>query len=167
MRRSSGWTGRKKRHVFFLFNDMLLWTSKNGRLQNAIQLRYCEVMPSSSKNNPASKFTVVYRGERRKSIKLECVMIRERNDWYDALKRTITAAKESYKLAWSRTESNKFAKFEEFSDELRDDDSKADSQDTTKENDEESRLEQSEQIDDPYNNRYAITSSFRIQDFTE
>merc|ERR550534_1831538 len=142
MRRSSGWTGRKKRHVFFLFNDMLLWTSKNGRLQNAIQLRYCEVMPSSSKNNAANKFTVVYRGERRKSIKLECVMIRERNEWYDSLKRTISAAKESCKLAWSRTESNKFEKYKEYSDELSDDDSKADLQDTSKEDEEESRLEQ-------------------------
>jgi len=166
IRRSSGWTGRKKHHVFFLFNDMLLWTSKNGRLQNAIQLRYCEVMRSSSKNNAASKFTVVYRGEKRKSIKLECVTIRERKDWYNALKRTISAAKESCKLAWSRSESNKFAKYKEYSDELSDDDSKADSQDRSKEDDE-SRLEQSEQIDDPYNNRYAVTSSFRIQEFAE
>jgi len=167
IRRSSGWTGRKKRYVFFLFNDMLLWTSKNGRLQNAIQLRYCEVIPSSSQNNAASKFSVVYRGEKSKTIKLECVMIRERNDWYAALKRTITAAKESCKLAWSRSESIKFAKYKEYSDELSDDDSKADLQDISKDDDEESRLEQSEQIDDPYNNRYTVTSSFRIQEFSE
>jgi len=164
-RRSSGWAGRKKRHVFFLFNDMLLWASKNGSLQNAIQLRLCNVVPSSSKNNADRKFTIVYRGEKSKSIKLECAMTTERNDWYNTLKKTITAAKQSHKLAWARTESNWFAKFKQDSDELSDDESKADSQDIrSKEDDEESRIEQSEQFDDPYNNRYAVTSSFRIQE---
>merc|ERR1719513_322286 len=76
VRRSSGWTARKKRYVFFLFNDMMLWTNKNGNLQNAVQLRSCEVMPSSAKNNADRKFEVVYRGERHKSLKLECNEIR-------------------------------------------------------------------------------------------
>jgi len=168
MKRSSGWASRKKSHVFFLFSDMLLWTSKNGVLQNAIQIRYCQVMPSSSKNNTARKFIVVYQGETRKALKFECKYIPERNDWYDALKRTIIAAKELCNLAWSRSESNKFAKYKEYSDELSDDESKAGYQKTSKEEDEdESRLQQSEQIENPYNNRYAVTSSFKIQEFKE
>jgi len=166
IRRSSGWTARKKRYVFFLFNDMLLWTTKNGTLQNAVQLRSCEVMPSSAKNNANRKFEVVYRGEKHKSLKLECNEIRERNDWYAAVKRTIASAKETCNLAWSRSEShNAFAKYQEYSEDLSDDE-KTDSQ-GKKDDDDESRQEQSEQIDDPYNKRYTVTSSFRIQEFKD
>lgn len=125
-------------------------------------------MPSSSKNNTARKFIVVYQGETRKVLKFECKYIPERNDWYDALKRTIIAAKELCNLAWSRSESNKFAKFKVYSDELSDDESKDGYQETSKEeDDDESRLEQPEQIDNPYNNRYEVTSSFKIQEFKE
>jgi len=168
IRRSSGWTARNKRHVFFLFNDILLWTSKNGSLQSALQLRRCEVIPSSSKNNACRKFEVVYRGERQKSLKLECDKIHERNQWYESLLRTITAVKESSNQAWSRSESNAFAKYKEYFDELSDDESKEKgSKDTSKYDDDENRLEQSEQIDDPYNKRYTETSSFRIQEYKE
>merc|ERR1719385_478660 len=99
-RRTSGWTGRNKHYVFFLFNDMLLWTNKNGILQNALQLRSCEVMPSSAKNFASRKFELVYRSEKHKTLRLECDTIKERNDWYAALKRTIIAAKVKYSKAW-------------------------------------------------------------------
>jgi len=167
VRRSSGWTARKKRYVFFLFNDMMLWTNKNGNLQNAVQLRSCEVMPSSAKNNADRKFEVVYRGERHKSLKLECNEVRERNDWYAAVKRTIAAAKETCNQAWSRSEShNAFTKYKEYSEDLSDDEKTA-SPGNSKDDDEESRIEQSEQLDDPYNKRYTVTSSFRIQEFQD
>merc|ERR550534_272422 len=104
-----------------------------------------------------------------KSLKLECVQITERNDWYAALKRTIAAAKEICNLAWSRTDSNNaFAKYKQYSEDLSDDDDKeTDSPDASRDDDEEGRPEQTEQLKDPYNKRYAVTSSFTIQEFKE
>jgi len=169
IKHTSAWTKRNKRYVFFLFNDMLLWTNKNGILQNALQLRSCEVMPSSAKNYAHRKFEVVYRGEKHKTLRLECDKSNERNDWYEAIKRTITAAKVTSSQAWSRSESLLSAKYKEYPDDLSDEDSKApESTDYSRgEEDDSSRVEPSEQIEDPYNKRYTVTSSFRIQEFKE
>jgi len=168
IRRTSGWTGRNKHYVFFLFNDMLLWTNKNGILQNALQLRSCEVMPSSAKNYAHRKFEVVYRGEKHKTLKLECNRVKERNDWYEAIKRTITTAKVKYSQAWSRSESLVGANYKEYPDNLSEEEIKvSDVPEFRPEDADNKRVEQSEQMDDPYNKRYTVTSSFRIQEFKE
>jgi len=168
-RRTSGWTGRNKHYVFFLFNDMLLWTNKNGILQNALQLRSCEVMPSSAKNYAHRKFEVVYRGEKHKTLRLECDKAKERNDWYEAIKRTITTAKVKYSQAWSRSESAVSANYKEYSDNFSEEEVEAvpDVPVCSSESVGSSRVENSEQIEDPYNKRYTVTSSFRIQEFKE
>jgi len=167
-RRTSGVLGRNKHYVFFLFNDMLLWTTKNGALQNALQLRSCEVMPSSAKNFAPRKFEVVYRSEKHKTLRLECETVNERNNWYEALRKTITTAKVKYSEAWSRSESLVVTKYNSYSDNLSDDDSKVlEPSDVCKGEDDDSRVEPSEQVQDPYNQRYTVTSSFRIQEFKE
>merc|ERR550534_1294687 len=167
-RRTSGVLGRNKHYVFFLFNDMLLWTTKNGALQNALQLRSCEVMPSSAKNFAPRKFEVVYRSEKHKTLRLECETVNERNNWYEALKKTISTAKVKYSEAWSRSESLVNTKYSAYSDNLSDDDSKViEPSDVSKGEDDNSRVENSEQLQDPYNKRYTVTSSFRIQEFKE
>jgi len=167
-RRTSGVLGRNKHYVFFLFNDMLLWTTKNGALQNALQLRSCEVMPSSAKNFASRKFEVVYRSEKHKTLRLECETVNERNNWYEALRKTITTAKVKYSEAWSRSESLVVTKYNSYSDNLSDDDSKVlEPSDVCKGEDDDSRVEPSEQVQDPYNQRYTVTSSFRIQEFKE
>jgi len=126
-------------------------------------------MPSSAKNYAHRKFEVVYRGEKHKTLRLECDKANERNDWYEAMKRTITAAKVTSSQAWSRSESLLSAKYKEYPDDLSDEDSKAlESNDYSRgEEDDSSRVEPSEQIDDPYNKRYAVAASFRIQEFKE
>jgi len=167
-RRTSGVLGRNKHYVFFLFNDMLLWTTKNGALQNALQLRSCEVMPSSAKNFAPRKFEVVYRSEKHKTLRLECETVNERNNWYEALRKTITTAKVKYSEAWSRSESLVSTKYSAYSGNLSDDDSKVlEPSDVCKGEDDDSRAEPSEQVQDPYNQRYTVTSSFRIQEFKE
>jgi len=167
-RRTSGVLGRNKHYVFFLFNDMLLWTTKNGALQNALQLRSCEVMPSSAKNSAATKFEVVYRSEKHKTLRLECQTVNERNNWYEALRRTITTAKVKYSEAWSRSESLVNTKYSEYPDNMSDEDSKVlEPSDVSKGEDVERNVEPSEQLQDPYNKRYTVTSSFRIQEFKE
>merc|ERR1719334_1816347 len=162
------WPKRHKHYVFFLFNDMLLWTNKNGVLQNALQLRSCEVMPSSAKNNANRKFEVVYRGEKHKTLRLECGKVNERNDWYDAIKRTITTAKVKYSQAWSRSESLVSSNYKEYPDDFSDEEDEVQGgSDLSREDADNSRAEQSDQLDDPYNKRYTVTSSFRIQEFKE
>jgi len=161
-RRTSGW--RSKQYVFFLFNDMLLWTNKNGILQNALQLRSCEVMPSSEKKYAHRKFEVVYRGEKHKTLRLDCAKVKERNDWYEAIKRTITTAKVKYSQAWSRSESVTNANYKEYSDNLSEEEVEVPG---APEKEGYSRVDNSEQVEDPDNKRYTVTSSFRIQEFKE
>jgi len=166
MSRNASWTARNKRQVFFLFNDMLLWTNKNGTLQNAVHLSICEAIPSCAKNNPERKFEILYRGKRPKTIKLECEGVEERNDWYSAVERTIVAAKENRLQASSKSEPVLTEKYKEYSDNLGDGENKAPELfGVDRVDEEDSRLEQSEKLDNPYNKRYTFTSSFRIQEF--
>jgi len=157
IRRKSGWSARNKRYVFFLFSDMLLWTTKNGKLKNSLHLQNCEVMPSSSKKRPERKLDVIFHKKKQKTLRLECETILLRNSWYEALKKTIFTAKEVSSTAWSRLDSTVNMKYKDHSDDFGDDESK-DVSDS-------SRAEPSEDLDDMYNLRYAITSNFLTQQF--
>jgi len=166
IRRTSGWTARNKRYVFFLFNDMLLWTTRNGTLQNAVQLRNCMAMPSSHKKNPQRKFEVVYRGEKHKTLWLECETLVERNKWYDAVRQAIAKAKENSSRAWSRNESLLNGSYKEYSEGDSGGEQKTGS---GKDGDEDNKIEEeaSDNLDNPYSQRYAVTSSFRMQEFKQ
>jgi len=97
IRRTTTWPARNKHYVFFLFNDVLLWTTRKGDLQNLVFLRDCEVRPSESKYNRARKFEVVANGQRYKYyklLKLECRDPQERNEWHDVITREVALAKE-------------------------------------------------------------------------
>jgi len=157
-KRNSGWVTRNKRHVFFLFNDIVLWTTKNGNLRHAFRLQNCEVLKSNAKSNAERKFKLVNRSHKQKTLSLECSNVSERNGWYNAFEQTISKAKEKTILAWSQSEPRSTGKYEEFPDAVSDEE---------KDFDDESRKEQSEKVEDPYNYRYAVTSSFRMQQFDE
>jgi len=90
--RTTGWTARNKSNIFFLFNDILLWTSKNGELQNIWPLENCEVKDSNSKNNFERKFVIILSGQKHKTLLLECTSKKQRNNWYEIIKRTIAGA---------------------------------------------------------------------------
>jgi len=92
-RRTTGWSARNKQYIFFLFNDVLLWTTQNGDLQNVVMLQDCEVMESEAKNSPHRKFKVVSSGQKNKILLLECDSERQRNEWFEAIKSTVTMAK--------------------------------------------------------------------------
>jgi len=93
IRRTTGWAARNKTYVFFLFNDVLLWTTQNRELQNIVQLVSCTVMPSESKTDPERKFKIVSIGRKIKTLLLECTSKRQRDDWYEAAEKGIRAAK--------------------------------------------------------------------------
>jgi len=97
IRRTTTWPARNKHYIFFLFNDVLLWTSKKGELQNIVFLRDCEVGPSDSKVNASKKFEVIARGRHcnyNKLLKLECKDVHTRNEWYNVLVKEIASARE-------------------------------------------------------------------------
>jgi len=97
IRRTEGWTARNKQYVFFLFNDILLWTTKKGAFQNVVPLVKCEVLPWEARNNSKHKLKLIAREDRVKTLWLECKSQRQRNDWYGSLERAIV---DSHKLLY-------------------------------------------------------------------
>jgi len=91
IRRTTGWKVRNKRYIFFLFDDMFLWTTVKGELQNVIKLHKCTVLPSDAKIEPDRKFKVVVEvfGKKRKVLHLECKSQQERDQWFASLEAAI------------------------------------------------------------------------------
>jgi len=98
-RRTTGWGSRNKKYIFFLFNDILLWTTRSGDLQNFVYLEDCDVMPSDAKRDSERKLRVVCRGKKWKILLLECEIKRMRDDWYKSLTDTVLQAKNWTKRA--------------------------------------------------------------------
>jgi len=90
-RRTTSWKARNKSYTFFLFNDVLLWTTLKGELQNVVKLRKCRVLPSEAKIEPHRKFKVVVDelGKKRKVLRLELESQQERDNWFALLERAI------------------------------------------------------------------------------
>jgi len=96
-RRTTGWTARNKKYHFFLFTDVLLWTSKNGTLRNIVKLSRCKVLPSNAKTAWNRKFRILINmnpktKEEKKVLLLECKTRKQRDTWYRSLDDTINSA---------------------------------------------------------------------------
>lgn len=104
IRRTTGWAARNKHYIFFLFNDVLLWTSTRGDLKNVIHLSRCEVLASDAKYNPERKFRIISRGQRYKTLLLECESVKQRDEWFVAVEMKVSAAKVSTVEGWTRAE---------------------------------------------------------------
>jgi len=180
-RRTSNWTSRNKRWIFFLFSDLLLWTNKNGRFENCLQLRTCEVVQSISKTNPEKKFAVVSRGKRNKKLRLQCETRGEKVEWATTIEKTISKAKNTSDVgldqAWMKFAPNPTnADATENSDDLSEivsdfDSNMMDGQDLSTMEDDELMMihdkKEPSEPDDPYNKRFMITTDLRVQDFKE
>jgi len=99
-RRMSGWTARRKKYHFFLFSDVLIWTTKNGVLQNVVELLYCQVQPWHSKRDSHKKFKIVvdmrsktWTKQNSKTILIECKSKGTKRAWYRSIENTIKLAK--------------------------------------------------------------------------
>jgi len=114
-RRTTTWPARNKRYIFFLFNDVLLWTTRKGDLQNVVLVSDCEVQNSESTTNRARKFEVVvnYKDSRKsKLLKLECNSLRQRTEWFDSLKKEISTIKKGVEeTARSKPAEDEFIKW--------------------------------------------------------
>jgi len=102
IRRTTGWAARNKTYIFFLFNDLLLWMTQNRELQNILQLKSCEVLPSDAKNDSERKFKIVSKGRKNKTLLLECTSRRQRDEWYKAAEKGIAGAKTPGNGAWPK-----------------------------------------------------------------
>jgi len=101
-RRMSGWAARKKKYHFFLFSDVLLWTTKSGVLQNVVELLYCQVLPWHCKKDSHRKFKIVvdmrskaWTKQTSKTLLLECKSKETRKVWYRTIDSTIKLAKKN------------------------------------------------------------------------
>lgn len=94
VQQTSGWTTKKKNYIFFLFNDVLIWTTTKGELQNMIFLKNYTLWLSDSKNYSDRKFKIVSTFDKRKTILLECSSKWQRDAWFTAVKIAIKASKE-------------------------------------------------------------------------
>jgi len=103
VRRTTGWKARNKTYFFFLFNDILLWTTKRRELQNIIQLEESEVMASNAKNDIERKFKIVTTGRKNKTLLLECTSKSQRDEWYCAVEKAIAVSKmRGQKRGWPK-----------------------------------------------------------------
>lgn len=83
------WTTRKKPYMFFLFNDVLLYSTRNGERQKVVTLKNCEVTKKDSKR----KLQLVCRGLKKTELHLECTNVQERNKWFEAIAKSIDEEK--------------------------------------------------------------------------
>jgi len=174
IRRTTGWMSRNKHYIFFLFNDVLLWTTRKGELLNVVPLRKCELFESDSKNSPAKKFKVVVNLHRNKQkiLLLECEYKRQRDDWYAALETGIKAAKENVEKAWSNGESAALD-VEKNSDDVAEDVKSAIATHETKtenkqpENSNALGEEVGLSLDESYDDRYETSFNFAHHEFKE
>jgi len=83
--RTKGWRKPSRKFIFFLFNDILLWTSKGGELQHANYLQNCKVEPSDSMTRVENKFQITFEDHKEMTLMLECDTAAQRNEWYNAI----------------------------------------------------------------------------------
>merc|ERR1719397_518594 len=84
MRRTTRWKARNKNYYFFLFNDVLLWTTNAGTLRNIVKLLHCTLLPSESKIEKNKKFKIIIQQGSKQKVKLlllECSTERQRENW--------------------------------------------------------------------------------------
>jgi len=104
IRRSTGWSQRNKRFIFFLFNDLFLWTTEKGELQNVVHLWNCKVMTSDSKYNTLRTFRLVFMGKKHGTLLLECATSQQRKEWYTAIEKAICGANSRIAQAWQKAD---------------------------------------------------------------
>jgi len=93
-RHFTGWSKRYKTFIFFLFNDVIFWTSMKGNVQNVLFLRNCELLDSDLKHNSKRKFKIVHQNEKKKRVfDLECSTEQQREHWFEVLGNAICRAK--------------------------------------------------------------------------
>jgi len=98
VRRTTSWPARNKQYVFFLFNDILIWTTNKGMFQNVVALYSCELQPWENTSDPKKKFKLVARRDSQsKILLLECKSPQNKSAWYSSLELAIQGSNKAGK----------------------------------------------------------------------
>jgi len=96
---------RKMFYMFFLFNDILLWTTKESKNPNFAELWNTKVTLLGAKEEGTRKFKLISGfGKNPQVLILECKSERQRDGWYNAIQSGISASKDTKVEAWSTLE---------------------------------------------------------------
>jgi len=95
---SDGIVGEKE-FIFFLFNDVLIWTTEEGQLQNQVELRYCEIFPPDDGDDQERQLLLKFGPKSEENIILMSESKMEMDAWRHALKTEIN----SRRSVWSAT----------------------------------------------------------------
>jgi len=107
-RHFTGWSKRNKTFIFFLFNDVIFWTSMKGNIQNVLFLKNCELLDSDLKHNSKRKLKIVHQNEKKKRIfDLECSTEQQRWHWFEVLGNAISRVKMNIKQSITSKLENK------------------------------------------------------------
>jgi len=169
-------------YIFFLFTDLLLWTTNCGRFEDCLELRECEVVPTRAYSKAERSFNVVSNGKRIKTLSLECKTPTERQKWYHVIEKAIVKAKEEVKLmegldqAWSKLDGRRSSRCGQAPDDL----SQLLSSDiknweeviTMLEDDDnlpklDRSFQSSELINNPWNDYFTQTITLKVQQFKD
>jgi len=102
---------RKMPYMFFLFNDILLLTTKERKYPKIVKLWTAKVIPSGKNEKLALDFKIVSRfGKNHQILFLECKTQRQRAGWFKALKEGILAAKKGDVEKWSTLDETGYEK---------------------------------------------------------
>merc|ERR1719285_631128 len=83
--------GPENQFIFFLFNDVLIWTSEDGKLQNQVELRYCELFPPNEGAIQGNRILLKFGEKAEETIMLKCISQQETEEWRYALESEINA----------------------------------------------------------------------------
>jgi len=93
---------RKMPYMFFLFNDILLLTTKERQFPKIVELWNAKVLPSKKQEKLALQFKIVSGfGKNHQILFLECKTQRQRDGWFKAVEAGILAAKNGDVEKWS------------------------------------------------------------------
>jgi len=98
--KTAKWVMRKKMYVFFLFNDILVWTAGKGRSTKVLSLWHSRVAKSST-----TKLVLISAGQTI-ILYMECASQQERDKWFDAMKIAATSVKNTKVESWTDIETS-------------------------------------------------------------
>jgi len=97
--RPTSWRVKNKERIFFLFNDMLLWTNKKGDFKDVIAVNSCKVLPWLGTNNSHRKLLIEAEEDTGlKVLRLECRTYKTRDEWFSIFESTIANSNKIEKI---------------------------------------------------------------------
>jgi len=84
---ATGWSESEGQYAFFLFNDLLLWTTTRGEFQDAVLLTWCSLMSSQATKGSKRKFQIIVNRHHNQTeeLLLECKSKHQKKEWWNVI----------------------------------------------------------------------------------